>query len=64
MPKATQLTARCFKSPTARLSQAQEQTELERYVAHLKKHPKEAKGLLVNAGIYTKSGKLTKAFGG
>lgn len=48
----------------SRPSQAEELARLKGYVTYLKKHPDEARKLTVSAGIYTKSGKLTKAFGG
>ena len=31
---------------------------------YYKAHPEEGRALLVQAGIYTKAGKLTKAYGG
>lgn len=48
----------------ARRTQAEELAEIKNYTDHLKRHPDEARALLVRAGIYTKAGKLTKAYGG
>ena len=50
--------------PVPRLNRPKAQAALDRYVAKLQQHPAEARTLTVRAGIYTESGKLTKAFGG
>lgn len=47
-----------------RLSPDEELVIIKQRVDHLRAHPAELKALLVKAGIYTKSGKLTKAYGG
>lgn len=38
--------------------------EMKLYTEELKASPEKAKQFLINAGIYTKSGKLSKNFGG
>lgn len=38
--------------------------EMKEYTEELKNNSEKAKQFLINAGIYTKSGKLSKNFGG
>ena len=38
--------------------------DMQKYTEFLKNNPEKAKQFLINAGIYTKSGKLSKNFGG
>lgn len=47
-----------------RLSSDEELAVMKKRADHLKNNPDELKELLVKMGIHTKSGKLSKAYGG
>lgn len=49
---------------TSKLTGEQELQTVKRVADYLIAHPKKARAVLVDAGIYTKTGRLTKAYGG
>lgn len=71
---ATKRKAPAKRAPTTRAAttghfmlQRNDRYEVEQVrdaVAQLKKNPEQGRAMLVQAGIYTHAGKLTKAFGG
>ncbi len=48
----------------SKLTGEQEFLTVKKVADYLIAHPKQARAVLVDAGIYTKAGKLTKAYGG
>ena len=64
MSKATNSAKDKSTQFSTRLSPQAEMDAIRRTVDHLKSHRSEAQALFVKAGIYTASGKLTKAYGG